>query len=301
MSFVSHYFNLLHRLRLPAVLFVSAAGGLLTFVYFDLSDQGDNAEHSDSAVPSSAVQSWPEMPAEVDSDWSCFSSISGDQKPGHPGFAENFRFAGTFFLSGAGNIAVCKAVLSVKSEGRQVIASVGDEIAGVVVAKISEDSVELRCGDEVAELHLNFSVSEGGDAKEVSGGDKVDSGEERSCRFGKLIAENSWELDRKTLIGYYNELLDEPERLLSVFDSLKPLYDGNGINGYKLGIEGESDFFEEIGLKEGDVIKKVNSLKMTSRRRAEFFIKQFVINKLSAIVIDVERDGKPKRLVYQVR
>jgi len=299
MSFVSHYFNLLRSLRLPAVLFALLAGGLSAFVYFDLPHAADPA--TDSSEPSAAELSWPEAPAAVNIDWSCFSPIKTES--GNPGFVENFRFAGTFFLSGMNNRNICKAVLGVKSEGRQVIASVGDEIAGVIVTKISADSVELRLGDEVAELHLSFS----GAAAAVAGDDSVNdngvsSSDETSCRFGKVVSENSRVLNRDSLIGYYNELLEEPERLLNVFDSLKPLYgEGNRIDGYKLGIEGEEEFFKDMGLQEGDIIKKVNSLKMTSRRRAEFFIKQFVVNKLSAIVIDVERDGKPKRLVYQVR
>ena len=90
--------------------------------------------------------------------------------------------------------------------------------------------------------------------------------------------------------------------MLQVFDSLKPIYDSNDkITGYRVGIEGEQDFFDAVGFRENDVVRKVNSLDMTNRNRAEFFIRQFAQEKLSAIVIDVERDGEPRRLVYQVR
>jgi hypothetical protein len=40
---------------------------------------------------------------------------------------------------------------------------------------------------------------------------------------------------------------------------------------------------------------------MTNRRRAEFFIDEFLKNRMSAIVLDVERDGKVQKQIYQVK
>jgi hypothetical protein len=153
---------------------------------------------------------------------------------------------------------------------------------------------------------LAFSNGEDSTAEQESAEESSQSGGAASgetTRFGKLLKENSWMLERGKLMDYYYELMDEPERMLDVFDSFEPIYTGKGkkIEGYRITVRGEDKFFKEIGLKEGDVIRKVNSLKMTNRRRAEFFIKQVVANKLSAVVIDLERDGKPERLVYQIR
>ena len=292
MSFVSRYFSLLRILRLPAILLVLAAGGVFVYMYLHLPQEcGESRDAISVRQPT-----WPELPPEQSLDWSQFRGSGGSVKLGQPDFAKKFRFAGTFFISGEHGEEVHKAVLSVESEGRQVIASEGDEIAGAIVTKITVNSVVLKCGSETVELFLSFSsAEEGKDTVEKAKPAPID-------RFGKVVSKNSRELRRDSLLDYYYELMDEPERLLNVFDSLKPLYgENNRITGYKLGVEGEDDFFAAVGLQEGDIIKKVNSLKMTSRRRAEFFIKQVVANKLSAVVIDIERDGKPKRLVYRVR
>ncbi len=56
-----------------------------------------------------------------------------------------------------------------------------------------------------------------------------------------------------------------------------------------------------MGLRDGDVVRKVNSMRMTSQRRAEYFIGEFVQDRLGAVVIDVERDGQPQKLVYLVK
>ena len=77
--------------------------------------------------------------------------------------------------------------------------------------------------------------------------------------------------------------------------------DDGAITGYQLGVEGEADFFGSVGLKAGDVVRKVNSMPMTSRRRAEYFIGEFVENRGSAFVLDVERDGTPQKLIYEIR
>ncbi|MDD2520689.1 MAG: hypothetical protein PHR34_07020, partial [Kiritimatiellae bacterium] len=60
-------------------------------------------------------------------------------------------------------------------------------------------------------------------------------------------------------------------------------------------------FYSQVGFQHGDVVRKVNSMRMTSQRRAEYFIGEFVQDRLGAVVIDVERDGQPLKLVYLVK
>ena len=56
-----------------------------------------------------------------------------------------------------------------------------------------------------------------------------------------------------------------------------------------------------MGLRQGDVVRRVNSLHMTSQKRAEYFIGEFVKGGLGAVVLDIERDGRPEKLVYLVK
>lgn len=100
---------------------------------------------------------------------------------------------------------------------------------------------------------------------------------------------------------YYREILDEPERIAALYMSLKPDYKEERIAGYILDEEGEGDFFHAVGLRQGDVIRKVNSINMTSQKRAEYFLGEFVKNRMNALVIDVERSGRPEKLIYFVR
>ena len=123
-------------------------------------------------------------------------------------------------------------------------------------------------------------------------------------RFGGgEVFPGRWEFSRERLLDYYTELRREPERLVAVFDSLEPLWkDGDPttriIQGYQLNVQGEGDFFEAMGMKQGDIVRSVNSVDMTNRTRAEAFIEAFVLGELDTFVIDLERDGEPTQHVY---
>ena len=224
-------------------------------------------------------------------------------------FSEAFRFAGTFFRYDAsgGEVVVRRAVLAHRPSRQQFIVSEGDVVEGVTVGAIrAQELILAKDGQEVL-LRLDGVASGAvpGRAGAEAGvrGAGVGLGAGGPNRFGLQHEEDGiWRMDRQALMGYYEELLDEPERLLQVFDSMQPLYTETGtIEGYRVEPVGEQAFFEAVGFREGDTVRSVNALPMTNRRRAEFFIRQVVEKDMSAIVIDLERDGEPVRVVYEIR
>jgi len=230
----------------------------------------------------------------------------GDAGPGSDStaFLAAFRFAGTFFLYGPdeNDASLRRGVLSYLPESRQEIVSEGSIIGGVRVKRLFEDRIVLEKDGEEGVLSLGGGT--GGTGPSYSAG-TPDPGAATlgRTRFGEQTGDGVWTMDKAALMDYYEELLEDPARLLNVFDSMRPLYgaDGTAIEGYELRSVGESGFFEEVGFREGDVVRKVNALPMTNRGRAEFFIRQVVQDRLSAVVIDIEREGGAKRLVYQLR
>jgi type II secretory pathway component PulC len=122
-------------------------------------------------------------------------------------------------------------------------------------------------------------------------------------RFGNRVSETRWEFSREAILEYYQEMMDHPERLVGLFSAMEPARSNEGhIEGYRLNTEaGEKEFYAQVGLQQGDVIRRVNSMHMTSQRRAEYFIGEFVKGDLGAIVLDIERDGQPEKLVYLIK
>jgi len=83
---------------------------------------------------------------------------------------------------------------------------------------------------------------------------------------------------------------------------MQPDYAPEGqVAGYRLEKEGEAEFFAAVGLQEGDTIRRVNSMNMTSQARAEYFISEFMKERLGAVVLDVERNGQQEKLIYLFR
>ncbi|MBW7908741.1 MAG: hypothetical protein H3C50_07460 [Kiritimatiellae bacterium] len=226
--------------------------------------------------------------------------------------AERFRLAGTFFLYSDASEndpeqEHRRAIVDDLAAKTQVLVRENQEIDGYLVTRIEEDRVHLLRDGTEYELTLSFSpvsaalASTQPEAKPAENVSMEDMPALETSRFGKRVGENRWVMKREELLRYYSELLEDPERIANVYASLKPEYKENEIQGYYLDTEGEGDLFRAIGLQEGDVIRRVNSMRMVSQRRAEYFITEFMKNRVNALVFDVERGGTEQKMIYLIR
>ncbi|MBN1556987.1 MAG: hypothetical protein JW951_02435 [Lentisphaerae bacterium] len=300
MSSSSRYTEWLPRAAALAAALACVAGTWLALRALDL-PSADTAP-----APGPAVPAWAAPGDAAGADWSVFRGRGGgdDADAAAGALSSRFRLAGTFFAFEAEAGESRKAILDILGKGIQAIVAEGDTVDGVEVARVFREGVVLREGAREEQLWLSFS-QRGGSREAAGGGPGEAGGPDAGAadRFGgRRIGPNRWVFSRAALMDYYRELMDDPERLVAVFDSLKPLYDeDNRISGYTLGVEGEETFFDAVGLREGDIVRSVNSMKMTNRRRAEYFIEEFVNDRANAFVLDVERDGTQEKLIYQVR
>ena len=248
---------------------------------------------------------WLKPVAPQDADWDMIRRAQG--KGGVTvvnGIAQRFRLAGTFFAFGGDNAQGSgegKAVIDDLQKQSEYLLREGENIEGLILLKIFHDHVTVQIGGKEEELRLSFTDAVASGAPTVAA---VATNEVvlSTSRFGKRIAENRWVISREALMQYYDELRKDPERVLQLFDSLKPDYNQQQqITGYHLGMEGEKELFQAIGMQDGDVVRQVNSINMTSQRRAEYLIGEFLQNRISALVFDIERENKPQKLIYFIR
>lgn len=224
--------------------------------------------------------------------------------------AERYRLAGTFFLYASDGVSAesnRRAIIDDVQKSQQSMVRAGDKLDEFEVNGVFPDRVILRAAGVNYELALSFSGATPPPASSVAPttSNTVVAMEDmpalETSRFGKRVGENRWVFKREELLKYYREVLDEPQRIAAIYMSLKPDYQENEIAGYRLGTEGEADFFKAVGLQENDAIRKVNSMRMVSQRRAEYFLSEFLKDRVNALVIDVERGGKPEKLIYLIR
>jgi type II secretory pathway component PulC len=241
-------------------------------------------------------------------DWGVFQAGAEPGKAPSGPLAKRYRLAGTFFAYGGEQpeSAFCKAILDDVERQEQHLVMEGQTFNDVEVLRIFRDHVILRAGQAEEELWLIFS-----DAFPAAGGSATSAtarvegaAAERTLeenRFGKRVGASRWVLSRGALMNYYREMLEDPERVASLYVSMRPAYEGERIAGYTVDMQGEQDFLRDVGLRQGDVVRRVNSMKMSSQARAEYFISEFVQNRVSAVVLDIERDGQPTKLIYLIR
>lgn len=290
---------------LPAVLIALALSVIGYALLVDRSGRvSSEAMTSTNAIAPVIRNEQAEIPVEHWLTIAESGSVSGTGK------SERFRLAGTFFIMGGEDGApddrqLRRAIIDDLVSSTQHIVREGQSFEGHDIMRIYQDRVILRHEGEELELRLSFmggiTTPDTGDAPPEKSKDEEEAALETN-RFGKRIGESRWVFQKQALVDYYHELLDNPERIAAIYMSMKPDYNEEGeIAGYRLEKEGESAFFDAVGLQEGDKIRKVNSMNMVSQARGEYFISEFMKDRLGAVVIDVERDGQEQKLIYLFR
>ena len=254
---------------------------------------------------------WPESGDHDASIWTIIKKAGSSATDLTGPMAQRFRLAGTFFTFQEhpdGEHMSRKAILDDLQEKTQHLVKEGERIAGATISRIFRDRVVVLTSSGEEELWLSFAGGMMNEKPtEPSPASKnalrmEDMPALETSRFGKRVGESRWVMQREEIETYYQELLDDPERMASLFLTMKPDYQNNKIEGYVVDIEGEPDFFKAAGLQQGDIVRKVNSMKMTSQRRAEYFIGEFIKNRMNAIVLEVDRgEDQNKKLIYLIR
>jgi hypothetical protein len=289
-------------------LVVIAPGAYLLFTSFNL------PEPFESSVNKFKLNSWPEIPAKPEVNLTIFQDENVKIISNTNGKISNiFRYIGAYNDSNP-DAPRRVALLADLRSGKTHILKAGDKVTGITVVRIFMEKVVLTDGTREEELFRRSP----GKSERSGAGSSVHSASSSGAmtgfdRFGgKRVAARQWVFRSTDLTRYYQELLDEPGRLLKVFDSLMPvdsggksigIYDtGNfkNIRGYRLNVLGEADFFKSVGFKQGDIVRKVNNVPMLNRRFAENFVNQFAQGQLNVVHIEIERNGKPETLIYQI-
>ena len=248
---------------------------------------------------------WPELAAGV---WNVFRSGAAPAAPAPAGqLAARYRLAGVFLIltdPGASAAENRCAILDDVQEKRQILAAEGEDVGPARIVRVAADYVVLSADGREETLVLAAGTLSGAGDSGAAGASAAEAAKIlETNRFGNRVGETRWEINKQAVLEYYQEMMDNPERLAGLFMAMEPDRDGEGkVDGYRLNTaRGEKEFYNLVGLRDGDVVRKVNSMRMTSQRRAEYFIGEFVQNRLGAVVIDVERDGQPQKLVYLVK
>lgn len=287
-------------------VFAILMAGALIWIYF-----------ASEKVPSSIAIEIPPVPQRQQpspmpqSAASCIVPLGGKSAPNAAekffnAIEKRFRLAG--FRLNARKPGNSSAIIEDREAGLQWMRRKGEKIADEVsIANVGTNSVALTTPYGLYTLYLSRKGSVGG---EVSGDTNTSSSSGQSGAVTRLagaeVAPGSWRFRRDDMMAYFNEIKVRPERIGAVFDTLAPIWytdesDGKQkIEGYRVEICGEEDFFKAVGFREGDIVREVNGIRMTNRYAAEELIRRFVYGDLHFAHIKMERDGEDILQTYDV-
>lgn len=288
----------LHRFRMGLVAVLLTVAVVFGWLYTRI-PQTESRE----LVPFELDLNWPNPTAFTPG---MFSAFQGEATTGNSSaLAERYRLAGTFTAASVEESSRM-AVIDNLASGEQYLVEENESFEGIEVQEIYPERVVLLCrGKQETLWKSNAAPAPLERRVKTEQQPEVTTWAERPAletnRFGKRVSENQWVLKREELLKYQQELMDDPERLANLYLSFKTAKTGRKTEGFDVLMTGEQEFLGMMSLQKGDRIKRVNSMRMISQRRAEMFVREFAKDRLQSVIMDVERDGEVVQNVFIIQ
>jgi general secretion pathway protein C len=184
-----------------------------------------------------------------------------------------------------------RAVIEDTATRRQELYRVGDEVAGARIAAIDWDRVTLAHagGEEILELSPPGSAPDGEPAPEEPPRE-VSAAGERIRRTG----ENAFVVDRRELAG----AVDNMSGLMTQLRAVVEVADGRPA-GFRLFQIRDDSLFARLGLRDGDVVQRVNGAEVANPAALLGFLER--LRSEPRVALDIVRGDAPRTLVYDLR
>jgi general secretion pathway protein C len=181
------------------------------------------------------------------------------------------------------------AVIEDTATHRQDLYRVGDEVGGARVAAIDWDRVTLASagGEETLVLATPESAPPSGDEPTAPAARSPDD------RI-RHVAENAFIVDRRELVG----AVDNMSGLMTQLRAVAEVEDGRPA-GFRLFQIRDDSLFARLGLRNGDVVQRVNGSPMSDPTALLAFLKR--LHDEPRVALDIVRGGAPRTLVYELR
>lgn len=209
----------------------------------------------------------------------------------HPALAE-LRLLGTY--AGATGYAVFEKTGS----GEQEVFKAGQSVFAVgTLLEVEDGKARLSAGGsevtfKVFKEEVPSSISGMGQDAVTSQGASAQPGQ--GSRYTEKVSENSWVIDQKAVTDSLNDM----GRVLT--DArLTPKVSGAGVEGFTVTEIKPKGIFDAIGLKNGDVLTKINGYEIDSPEKAVQVLS--ALRGQTNIDLDILRDGRPRSLHYSIR
>jgi general secretion pathway protein C len=182
------------------------------------------------------------------------------------------------------------AVIEDLATHRQDLYRVGDEVAGARIAAIDWDRVTLERAGREETLALAPPAPA---APEPPDGAKATPAAARDENI-RRTGENAFVVDRREISG----AADNMSGLLTQLRAVAEVRDGRPA-GFKLFRIQDGSLFARLGLRDGDVVRRVNGADIGEPAALLSFLDR--LRHEPRVALDIVRDDSPRTLVYDLR
>jgi general secretion pathway protein C len=180
------------------------------------------------------------------------------------------------------------AVIEDTATGQQALHRVGDEVGDARITAITWDRVTLRRPDGEQTLELVTEPATAADAPAATG--PVAAADPSVRQTGP----DTFIVDRSALTG----AVDNTSGLLTQLRAVPEVHDGRPIGFRLFQIKPES-VFTQLGIKNGDVVQRVNGSTLADPASLLGFLQR--LRDEPRVALDIVRAGRPRTLVYDLR
>ncbi|MCK4905606.1 hypothetical protein KAS42_05160 [bacterium] len=199
----------------------------------------------------------------------------------------SFKLKGT--VVGSSEFTFC--IIEDKSKRKDGLYQKGDKIQDMEVNEIMVDSVVLVRGAEKIVLYIN----ENGEETKTNDRTVVTAGLP-SPDFPSLEnpSPNKWILSRE-------DILQATKNVSQIMSGLKikPNFSAGKMEGFRIDDIDEGSIALEMGIKKGDVVKKINGETIDSPKKIFEFYRN--LERSNSIQLDVDRGDSTETLTYEIK
>ncbi|VAX17050.1 hypothetical protein MNBD_NITROSPINAE02-1587, partial [hydrothermal vent metagenome] len=182
------------------------------------------------------------------------------------------------------------AAIENKDTGEQRLYRLGETVSDATIVKIERNRALLKRGENIEALEIDFSLSSKGSSSTFSQGVPARRGGVIS-RVGK----GEYLVSKK----YVDDQLKNMNKLLTQVRAIPNLDKSGATNGFKLFSIKKGSVFDKLGLKNRDLVKRVNGVELNSVENGlELF--QALRNETS-FEVDVVRGSKNTTLKFNLQ
>jgi len=214
-------------------------------------------------------------------------------------FGKTLDFSGTlavdsdFALIGtmAGHEDLSYAVVRIKNNNETEVVQVGDWVGGAAyVASIKPREIEIMDGKgSLKKIAIQEGLESSAAASKWGSGDHVDIAEGIT-----QVGDDQFELSKDVLEG----TMENPFMIMRG-GQVVPKIENGRIIGFRVKRVRPNSFYSKIGIKDGDIIHRINSVELNSPEGLLSLFQE--LKSAKSISVDVTRGGQRQTLSYEVR